>query len=282
MRSEPGAPTSSSSPSTTDAGPAAALQRPIRVVLFLGHVPEPAALELLGRLEEHPEADMVGGLRQVGESGPESLLRNVLRRRGALGPLVWMVSLLSRAAWYLRKPPRRLALRRSAGRAMERVQGVPDFHAPEVLARVESWDPDLGVIYGGPILRSELFRIPTRGTLGIHHGTVPRYRGLKTTFWEMYNGEEEAGVTVQRLNERLDTGEVALSGSVPIGERRYGRVWREVQEVGIDLLVEAVLRERRGTARYRPQEGERGPLYPHPDLRHILELWRRRVRRIVD
>lgn len=251
------------------------------MVVFLGYVPEPAALELLGRLEEHPEADVVGGLRQVGESGPESLLRNVLRRRGALGPFVWIVSLLSRAAWYLPGASRRLELRRSASRALERVEAVSDFHAPEVLARVESWDPDLGVIYGGPILRPELFRIPARGTLGIHHGTVPGYRGLKTTFWEMYHENEEAGVTVQRLNEGLDTGEIACARSVPIRERRYGRVWREVQEVGIDLLVEAVLRERRGTARYRPQEGPRGPLYPHPHLQHVLKLWWRRVRRLL-
>lgn len=35
--------------------------------------------------------------------------------------------------------------------------------------------------------------------LSYHHGDMRRYRGQPPGFWELYNGEREIGVTVQRL-----------------------------------------------------------------------------------
>jgi hypothetical protein len=109
-------------------------------------------------------------------------------------------------------PSKGLRFERRLGRAMRKVQTVPDIHAPDVLARVRALAPDIGVIYGAPVLRPELFEIPRLGTLGIHHGRVPDYRGKKTTFWEIYNGERVAGVTIQRVNKGIDTGEIVGAG----------------------------------------------------------------------
>jgi len=67
------------------------------------------------------------------------------------------------------------------GPALSKFVTVPDVHAQAVLERVRAAAPDLGVIYGAPILKPELFGIPPLGTLGIHHGRVPQYRGKKTT-----------------------------------------------------------------------------------------------------
>jgi methionyl-tRNA formyltransferase len=120
-----------------------------------------------------------------------------------------------------------------------------------------------------------LFAIPTLGTLGIHHGRAPEYRGKKTTFWEMYNGERTAGITVQRVNPGIDTGEIVRRGEVEIGRKGYGRVWREVEEVGRRVYLEAILDVRLGTARYVPQDASapRRPLYRQPGMRDIVRLW---------
>jgi methionyl-tRNA formyltransferase len=135
------------------------------------------------------------------------------------------------------------------------------------------------LIYGSPILKPALFEIPTYGTLGIHHGQVPQYRGKKTTFWAIYHGEPAAGVTIQKINAGLDTGQIVNSGQVLIGRRSYGTVWGEVLALGLDLYVEAILQVRAGTAVYRPQAGPKGKLYRDPKPADIVRFWLRQLRR---
>jgi methionyl-tRNA formyltransferase len=118
-----------------------------------------------------------------------------------------------------------------------------------------------------------LFEIPVLGTLGIHHGKVPEYRGKKTTFWAMFNGEKTAGVTIQKVNAGLDMGEIAKQGEVSIGRRSLRSVWNELEKLGLDLYLQAIVEVKQGTASYQPQVGKKGKLYRDPKLGDILTFW---------
>jgi len=189
-----------------------------------------------------------------------------------------MANALGACARFLRHPRVTLSWRRRTARALQKFVAVPDVHAPEVLARVRAAAPDLGVIYGSPILRPELFEIPAFGTLGIHHGRVPQYRGKKTTFWEIYHGERVAGVTIQRVERGIDTGAVVRAGEVEIGRKGYGRVWDEVQALGCQLYLQAILDYKHGRANAVPQDpaAQRGPLFRQPAAKDLARYWRQR------
>ena len=256
------------------------LDRPIRIVYFAGPYLEPSAVRFVATLDEHPEIEFVLGLCQGEGRGPYHRLRNLWRRRG-LAALPVLAFELAASLWeFMRHPRDSVDLRRRSRRALSRFVTVRDMHAPEVLARVRAAAPDLGVIYGAPVLKPELFAIPTLGTLGIHHGRAPEYRGKKTTFWEMYNGERTAGITIQRVNPGIDTGEVVRRGEVEIGRKGYRRVWREVEEVGRSVYLEAILDVRRGTARFAPQDAAtpRRTLYRQPGAGDIVRFWSSRLR----
>lgn len=257
----------------------AALHRPLRIVYFAGPYLEPSAVRFVTLLDEHPDIEFVLGLCQGEGAGPGHRLRNLWRRRGLVALPVLGLELATALWRFLRHPRETLDLRRRSARALSRFVTVPDVHAPEVLARVRAAAPDLGVVYGGPILRPELFGIPPLGTLGIHHGRAPQYRGKKTTFWEMYNGERTAGITIQRVNPGIDTGEIVRRGEVEIGRKGYGRVWREVEDVGRRVFLEAILDVRRGTAQFVPQDAAvpRTPLHRQPGARDILRFWSNRL-----
>ncbi|MEX2150376.1 MAG: formyltransferase family protein [Steroidobacteraceae bacterium] len=250
----------------------AALERRIRVVFIGGADLEPGAKRFIALIEAHPDIDVVFGLCE----GRGSAFAELVRRRGILAVPVRALVLLGECVAFLRRPREWLHLRRLAARAATKFLRAPDLNAPAVLERLRASTPDLGVIYGGPILKPELFRIPALGTIGIHHGRAPQYRGKKTTFWEMHNGETHAGVMIQRITEGLDTGEILRQGAVPIGRKSYARVWREVQEEGCRLFVEAILDVKRDRAQFTPQAGARGPLYRQPAPRTLIGFWLQR------
>jgi folate-dependent phosphoribosylglycinamide formyltransferase PurN len=253
--------------------PDAELGRPIRTVLFGGIYLEPAALRFAARLDAHPEIDFLGAFCQGEGDSLRIRTRDLLRRWGVLGiPLL------------LREAQRSLRERGADPREAtvhSRIRYVPDLHATAVVARIRELEPDLGLIYGAPILRPELFTIPAFGTLGIHHGTLPGYRGRKTTFWAMYNGERTAGVVIQRVNAGIDTGDVVAQGDVVIGRKPLRRVWADLQNLGIDLYLDAVLAVKRGHARLQPQsrpEGAPAKLYRQPTLADVIRFGWRRLR----
>jgi folate-dependent phosphoribosylglycinamide formyltransferase PurN len=247
--------------------------RPIRVVLFCGPIIEPAAQHLVCKLADHPEIEFLGGFCQSEAPTLAGRVKDLWRRRGWLGLPILGVEAAAAVGRFMAHPVSEVRLSKRVTRLAPLIAVVPDLHAEEVLARVQALKPDLGVIYGGPILKPQLFEIPALGTLGIHHGRVPQYRGKKTTFWAMYNGETAAGVTIQRVNAGIDTGMVVKEAEVPIAGRAYRTVWKELEQRGLGLYLEAIIDVRRGEASFRPQRGEKGPLYKDPTFQDLLHFW---------
>lgn len=65
--------------------------------------------------------------------------------------------------------------------------------------------------------------IPTLGCYNFHPGVVPNYRGIEPIFWTIRNGEAQTAVSVLRMDNGFDTGEVVLSASLPIhADDTYG------------------------------------------------------------
>jgi folate-dependent phosphoribosylglycinamide formyltransferase PurN len=158
-----------------------------------------------------------------------------------------------------------------------------DFHSEECLAAISSYRPDLGVLAGTYILRESVFGIPQLGSVNLHCGKVPDYRGAAPAFWELYNGETEVGVTVHQVESALDAGHVyrqelfPLDPAPPADPLVYLAQYREevLQPAGVRLLAEAVAGLAQGSARGVPQDISRARTYRSPDYRAVCELRRR-------
>lgn len=255
-------------------------ERPIRVVMF-GSGPEltPDARQFLCRLAAHPEIEFLAAFCQAQSQSLWAVAMDLWKRRGLLAfPLfsIWLMRKVSRGFLHAREEH---ALRKRLSEISSRIHFVPDIHAPEVLEHVCALAPDLGLIYGSPILKPELFEIPRLGTLGIHHGKLPEYRGNKTTFWAMYNGEPVAGVTIQKVNKGLDTGSIVKTGEVKAYRRPYLEVCHDLEALGLDLYLQAILEVKHGVAELKPQGGIKGRLYRNPKPADFLKFWARQLRR---
>jgi folate-dependent phosphoribosylglycinamide formyltransferase PurN len=96
------------------------------------------------------------------------------------------------------------------------------------LSQIKKICPDLLILISGfGIVKKPLINFCTNGILSYHHGNMRKYRGMPPAFWEIYNGEREVGVTVQRINEGLDHGEPILERNYSI---EYGESLQSVRE----------------------------------------------------
>ena len=258
------------------------VNRPIRVVMF-GSGPElnPDAKQFLCRLAEHPEIETLGAFCQAQSQSLRVVFVDLWKRRSWLAFPLFAISVINKTMYFFLHPREEIALQKSLEKISDRIHFVPNIHAQNVLEQVRALNPDLGLIYGSPILKPELFEIPRLGTLGIHHGKVPEYRGNKTTFWAMYNGERVAGVTIQKVNRGLDTGSIVKSGEVNAYGRAYQAVVHELETLGLSLYMQAILEVKHGTAEYKPQPEIKGKLYRNPKPGDFLKFWGKQIRRRV-
>ena len=260
--------------------PDQALAQPIRVVMF-GSGPElnRDAKQFLCKLEEHPEIELLGAFCQSQAPSAGAVFLDLWKRRGLLSVPLFAAAVLNKAIPFVLDPQEDFMFKFKLKSIENRIHFIPNIHAPQVLEQVKSLAPDLGLIYGSPILKPELFEIPKLGTLGIHHGKVPEYRGNKTTFWMMYNGEQFAGVTIQKVNKGLDTGTIVKTGEVKAYRRAYRTVFHELEALGVELYIQAILEVKHGVAKFQPQTGTRGKVYRNPKLGHFIRFWGRQFRR---
>ncbi len=66
------------------------------------------------------------------------------------------------------------------------------------------------------IIKESVFSIPRFGSINIHQGLAPIYRGGPTVFWELFNGENEIGITVHFVAPKVDTGDIILQKTLPL------------------------------------------------------------------
>ena len=89
---------------------------------------------------------------------------------------------------------------------------------------------------------------PRWGGLGVHPSLLPRHRGPNPYFWSIDSGDQTTGVTLHRLTEEYDTGEVLASRSLAIGQRDAWQLARALDRPSLALLRETLSRLARGDA----------------------------------
>ena len=256
--------------------------KPLRVVVFTGGaLLEDPCVDFIDRIDATPGLELVGVFCEARDVGRMGVVRDLWRRRKWLAPLLLLQRALRRVMGGVSAPRRAFGRRRTLRTLAPRIHFVPDLHADTVLAHIASLSPHVGAVYGGPILRPVLFALPALGTIGIHHGLLPRYRGKKTTFWALHNGEAEVGVAIQRIGAGLDRGDILRDASLPVGRKPLPVVTRRLERLGLDLYLAALGDMMHGEACFRPQPGASGPLFRDPSATEIARFWLRDLRRLL-
>ena len=126
---------------------------------------------------------------------------------------------------------------------------------PEFLDTLRGLNADLQIVVAFRMLPESVWNMPPMGTVNLHGSLLPQYRGAAPINWAVINGEERTGVTTFKLQHAIDTGDILLQESFPIGEKETaGEVHDRMKEIGACLLVRTVEGLAAGTLKEVPQE----------------------------
>lgn len=142
--------------------------------------------------------------------------------------------------------------------------GIPVFtpaslKSPEEQAKFASHNADAAVVVAyGLILPKPILNAPRHGCFNLHASLLPRWRGAAPINRAIMAGDAETGVTVMKMDEGLDTGDMALIDRMPIGvSMTAGELHDTMAPRGAKLMAQAIsdLEQGRLTLTPQPEDG---------------------------
>ncbi len=137
--------------------------------------------------------------------------------------------------------------------------GIPVF-TPEKLdatfrETVQGLHPDILVVVAyGKIFGPRFLELFPRGGINLHPSLLPRHRGPSPIPAAILSGDTRTGITVQKIDLRMDAGDILLQEMIPLtGEETTQTLTDLCAFRGADLLVEALQKLEEGTLIPRPQ-----------------------------
>ena len=168
---------------------------------------------------------------------------------------------------------RGMQLTQSAVKKFAVANGLPvlqpeKLRQPEFLAQLQALQADLQVVVAFRMLPELVWDMPPMGTINVHGSLLPQYRGAAPINWAVINGEKETGVTTFKLQHQIDTGNILLQQSFPIGpSETAGEIHDRMKIIGAELLVKTVDGIVNGTIPEQPQPSA------GTDLKHAPKLF---------
>jgi methionyl-tRNA formyltransferase len=135
-----------------------------------------------------------------------------------------------------------------------------DINDPTIVAELSELSVELTVMSGyNQILGTEILSIPTHGTINMHAGKLPEYRGGSPMNWAIINGEREGIATIHYATETVDAGDVVVEHPYPIHEEdTIADVRDRTLELFPEILLTAVDEIERETVDPRPIDVSEG------------------------
>ena len=211
---------------------------------------------VLNRLLQSPDLEVVGLIRSAPLPSGKKTLKKRLQKMGWQFSwlLVWqrVAQIVQYGIATILHPifPRKRALPgwymvQERAIPWHRAKNINDAACENFIAKLK---PDLVVsAYFNQILKENILKIPRLGTLNIHPGILPAYKGVMSYFWVLKNNSDRAGVTLHWINEGIDTGATVARKSFAVRpDTTQHQVLVKSAVIGGFLAVCAAAKLRRG------------------------------------
>lgn len=160
-----------------------------------------------------------------------------------------------------RQKGRRLKISPPPIKILAMTHGIPvyqpnDASSEDSIAHLRGLNAELFVVVAfGQILKKEMLEIPKICSLNVHGSLLPKYRGAAPTNWAIINGDAVSGVTIIRMNEKMDEGDIILRKELNLDSEDTNITLSEkLSDLGRDALMEAMELLESGRAKFIKQD----------------------------
>ena len=127
-----------------------------------------------------------------------------------------------------------------------------NLNSDEELKIFKELSPDIVVVVSyGQIISKNFLNITKFGFINIHASLLPKWRGAAPIQRAIMNGDKKIGVSIMKIEEKLDSGPVLASKEIELGQNAiHGEIEKTLSVMGANLLVENLKRLERGNSKF--------------------------------
>ena len=127
-----------------------------------------------------------------------------------------------------------------------------NLNSDEELKIFKDLSPDIVVVVAyGQIISKNFLNIAKFGFINIHASLLPKWRGAAPIQRAIMNGDKKIGVSIMKIEEKLDSGPVLASKEIELGQNAtHGEIEKTLSVMGANLLVENLKRLERGNSKF--------------------------------
>jgi len=113
------------------------------------------------------------------------------------------------------------------------------------------------VVAYGLILPKPILDAPRLGCFNVHASLLPRWRGAAPIHRAIMAGDPETGITVMKMDEGLDTGDMAMVDPMAIApDMTTGELHDALSQRGANVMAVALSALERGSLKFTPQPAD--------------------------
>ncbi len=124
--------------------------------------------------------------------------------------------------------------------------GIPvlqprNLKAESFVKALRNLGAELQIVVAFRMLPEVVWNMPPLGTFNLHGSLLPSFRGAAPINWAVMRGEKQTGCTTFKIQHAIDTGDILLQRSLPIGENdTAGNVHDRMMLEGSELVLDTV------------------------------------------
>ena len=134
----------------------------------------------------------------------------------------------------------------------------------QVIEAISLHNIDFAIVVAfGVLLKPPALKALPRGWFNLHYSILPRWRGAAPVQWSIINGDRDSGVTLFKIDEGLDTGDLVSTAPTQIqpGETA-GELLSRLTHLGVSLLLECLPQIESGLLTLTKQDESEATLAP--------------------
>jgi methionyl-tRNA formyltransferase len=146
----------------------------------------------------------------------------------------------------------------------------------QLAGAIKEYEVNVGLLMTFPfIIPKEILELPAKGFINFHYGLLPSCRGPQPILRHLLNNDKEAGVTIHKVDEGIDTGAVIMQEKVSIEETdTYGTLQTKLAFFAAKQAANLLKILSFGTIiPATPQNEEQAVYYEMPNAQELTINW---------